>query len=128
MKIFVTGGAGYIGSHCVKALGLEGHEICVYDNLSTGHRAAVLPGAGFVQADLADAAAVEAVLADLSVEPPAPRLAANREAIDRLFAPDTLEGILAALESSHALAQAIKLARELPKDALVEIEVIAACK
>jgi NAD(P)-dependent dehydrogenase (short-subunit alcohol dehydrogenase family) len=36
MKILVTGGAGYIGSHVVKALGKLGHEIVVYDNLSTG--------------------------------------------------------------------------------------------
>ena len=38
MKIFVTGGAGYIGSHVVKALGEAGHEIVVFDNLSTGDR------------------------------------------------------------------------------------------
>ncbi|MCG6538438.1 MAG: UDP-glucose 4-epimerase GalE, partial [Syntrophales bacterium LBB04] len=44
MKIFVTGGAGYIGSHVVKLLGLKGHEILVYDNLSTGHEWAVLYG------------------------------------------------------------------------------------
>jgi UDP-glucose 4-epimerase len=41
MKILVTGGAGYIGSHVVKALGKLGHEIVVYDNLSTGHSWAV---------------------------------------------------------------------------------------
>jgi UDP-glucose 4-epimerase len=44
MKILVTGGAGYIGSHIVKALGQIGHEIVVYDNLSTGHAWAVLYG------------------------------------------------------------------------------------
>ncbi len=44
MKILVTGGAGYIGSHVVKALGRIGHEIVVYDNLSTGHSRAVLYG------------------------------------------------------------------------------------
>ena len=53
MKVFVTGGAGYIGSHVVKALGGEGHEILVYDNLSTGHDWAVLSGR-LVQGDLAD--------------------------------------------------------------------------
>ena len=37
MKFLVTGGAGYIGSHVVKALGKLGHELVVYDNLSTGH-------------------------------------------------------------------------------------------
>lgn len=44
MRIFVTGGAGYIGSHVVKALGRDGHHILVYDNLSTGHEWAVLFG------------------------------------------------------------------------------------
>jgi len=53
VKVFVTGGAGYIGSHVVKALGGEGHEILVYDNLSTGHDWAVLSGR-LVEGDLAD--------------------------------------------------------------------------
>jgi len=53
MKILVTGGAGYIGSHVVKALGIHGHEILVYDNLSTGHEWAVLFGR-LVKGDLSD--------------------------------------------------------------------------
>lgn len=44
MHILVTGGAGYIGSHAVKALGKAGHQITVIDNLSTGHKAAVTYG------------------------------------------------------------------------------------
>ncbi len=52
-KIFVTGGAGYIGSHVVKALGEKGFELLVYDNLSTGHKEAVLYGK-LIQGDLAD--------------------------------------------------------------------------
>ncbi len=39
--VLVTGGAGYIGSHAVKALVLAGHRVVVYDNLSAGHAAAV---------------------------------------------------------------------------------------
>ena len=35
--ILVTGGAGYIGSHCVMALLEKGFDVVVYDNLSTGH-------------------------------------------------------------------------------------------
>ena len=55
MKIFITGGAGYIGSHIVKLLGEKGHDILVYDNLSTGHDWAVLFGK-LVQGDLEDKA------------------------------------------------------------------------
>ena len=44
MKILITGGAGYIGYHVVKALGQLGHDIIVYDNLSTGHKEAVTYG------------------------------------------------------------------------------------
>ncbi len=53
MRILVTGGAGYIGSHVVKALGQRKHEILVYDNLSTGHEWAVLYGR-LVKGDLSD--------------------------------------------------------------------------
>lgn len=53
MKILITGGAGYIGSHAVKALGQIGHELVIYDNLSTGHREAVTYGK-LVVGDLTD--------------------------------------------------------------------------
>ena len=43
-RIFVTGGAGYIGSHMVAALGEKGFDVLVYDNLLTGHRDALLHG------------------------------------------------------------------------------------
>jgi len=49
MKVFVTGGAGYIGSICAEELLNAGHEVTVYDNLSEGHRSAVDPRARFVQ-------------------------------------------------------------------------------
>jgi UDP-glucose 4-epimerase len=53
MRILVTGGAGYIGSHTVKQLLARGHEVTVYDNLSAGHRAAV-PAERLVVGDLRD--------------------------------------------------------------------------
>jgi UDP-glucose 4-epimerase len=53
MKVFVTGGAGYIGSHIVKSLGEQGHDILIYDNLSTGHDWAILAGR-LVRGELAD--------------------------------------------------------------------------
>ena len=41
MKIFVTGGAGYIGSHTVLELGRNGHQVLVFDNLTTGNIEAI---------------------------------------------------------------------------------------
>jgi UDP-glucose 4-epimerase len=54
MKVFVTGGAGYIGSICVEQMLDAGHELIVFDNLSEGHRQAVDKRAEFHEGDLAD--------------------------------------------------------------------------
>jgi len=54
MKIFVTGGAGYIGSICVQQLIEQGHQVIVFDNLSEGHRLAVHPQAKFIEGDFGD--------------------------------------------------------------------------
>ncbi len=63
MKILVTGGAGYIGSITVEKLIEAGEAVVVFDNLYQGHRDAVHPDAVFVQGDLADRTAVDAVIA-----------------------------------------------------------------
>ena len=63
-RFLVTGGAGYIGSHLVALLCARGEQVVVLDNLSTGHRAAVPDGVRLVVADLADEAAVDALLAE----------------------------------------------------------------
>ena len=60
VKILVTGGAGYIGSHVVKLLGENGYKVLTYDNLSTGHKWAVLYG-DLIKADLADKKALRKV-------------------------------------------------------------------
>jgi len=54
MNVFVTGGAGYIGSICVEELLNAGHQTTVFDNLTEGHRSAVDRRARFVQGDLAN--------------------------------------------------------------------------
>jgi UDP-glucose 4-epimerase len=62
MNILVVGGAGYIGSHMVKLLGRRGCHVTTLDDLSSGHRDAVLAG-DFVQSDMADAELLRSVFA-----------------------------------------------------------------
>lgn len=62
MHIFVTGGAGYIGSNCVEQLLLRGDRVTVFDNLSEGHRAAVHPDARLVEGDLRDRGQIHAAM------------------------------------------------------------------
>lgn len=62
MKIFVTGGAGYIGSATAEALIKAGHSVTVYDSLVTGHRKAVPAGAEFIHASLDDSHALAEAL------------------------------------------------------------------
>ncbi len=54
MRILVTGGAGFIGSHIVDSYIKKGHEVSVIDNLSTGDRKNLNPAAKFYQADIRD--------------------------------------------------------------------------
>ncbi len=62
MKVFITGGAGYIGSVCSELLLNEGHEVAIFDNLIEGHRRAVDSRARFIQGDLADRDQIERAL------------------------------------------------------------------
>jgi UDP-glucose 4-epimerase len=71
MKVLVTGGAGYIGSHVTDLLINRGYEVVVLDNLYTGHREAVHPKATFAYGDLL-----------------------NKQVVDDLFAAHQFEGIL----------------------------------
>lgn len=68
MRTLLIGGAGYIGSAIAHHLLDEGHEPFVLDNLSTGARAAVPKGVGFVQADCGDADALKAAIRDWRIE------------------------------------------------------------
>ena len=67
MRVLVTGGAGYIGSHAAKALAQAGHQPLVLDNLSAGHGWAVKWGPLF-EKDLADVESLRRVLKDERVE------------------------------------------------------------
>ncbi|HWA84839.1 MAG TPA: UDP-glucose 4-epimerase GalE [Opitutus sp.] len=62
MNVLVVGGAGYIGSHCVRQLVAAGHRPVVLDNLVYGHRAAVAPDIAFHEANLGDEQAVTEIL------------------------------------------------------------------
>jgi len=61
MNVLVTGGAGYVGSHAVRALLAAGHGVAVLDNLSAGHAKAVPPEADLIVGDLEDAILLDAV-------------------------------------------------------------------
>jgi UDP-glucose-4-epimerase GalE len=67
MRVLVTGGAGYVGSHAAYLLDKSGHDVLVYDNLSLGHRAAVKPSQ-LVEGDLRDRGLLENVLRDKRIE------------------------------------------------------------
>lgn len=65
MRVLVTGGAGFIGSHVVDALLERGHEVTVLDDLSTGSRRNLAAGAAFEEIDLRDRARVHGLVARL---------------------------------------------------------------
>ena len=68
MRVLVTGGAGYIGSVVSEQLVNDGHEVVIYDNLSKGHRGAVVEGARFVQGDLLEADQLRQTLNDNRID------------------------------------------------------------
>ena len=66
MRVLVTGGAGFIGSHVVEALLLQGAEVAVVDDLSSGRRENLPAGARFFEQDLRDAEGVAAVFEEVA--------------------------------------------------------------
>jgi UDP-glucose 4-epimerase len=68
MNVLVVGGAGYIGSHCVRQLLAAGHNPVVLDNLVFGHRAALSPAIRLYEANLGDEVAVGKILKDEKIE------------------------------------------------------------
>ncbi len=67
MNILVTGGAGYIGSHVLKALLKEGHQVVTFDNLQKGHKKAII-GGKFIKGDLADKELLNQVMEKNQIE------------------------------------------------------------
>ena len=61
MKVLVTGGSGYIGSHCARELARRGHQVVIYDDLSTGHEF-LSRGFELIKAGVGDAAALQRAL------------------------------------------------------------------
>ena len=100
-RILVTGGAGYIGSHVVLALGEAGYEVLTYDNLSTGNRDAVLHG-GLVVGDLADRDLLARTLND--------------------FRPDAVIHFAASIEVGESVAKPLKYYRNNTVNALGLLE------
>jgi UDP-glucose 4-epimerase len=68
MSVLVVGGAGYIGSHCVRQLLAAGHRPVVLDNLVYGHRGAIPPGVTLHEGNLGDESFVGRVLRDEKIE------------------------------------------------------------
>jgi len=136
--LFPDVGAGWYLSRLAGRLGpflaltgarLDGAE-CLWAGLATHY----LPSEALAEAKAriaADPATIEAVLGELSTEPPEPRLAANIEQIDRLFASDRLEDIFAALEndpSDWAAKELATLRAKSPLTLKVALRQIAGAK
>ena len=102
-RVLVTGGAGYIGSHVVLALGQAGCDVLTYDNLSTGRREAVLAG-DLVVGDLADRELLAKTLVD--------------------YRPDIVMHFAASIEVGESVADPLKYYRNNSVNALNLIEAL----
>jgi UDP-glucose-4-epimerase GalE len=104
-QVLVTGGAGYVGSHAVKALRAAGYGVTVYDNLSAGHRAATL-GAPLIEGDIGDVDAVRRALREtgaVAVMHFAAWLNVNDSVRDPVgYYRNNVLGTLATIEAMHA--------------------------
>ena len=68
MAILICGGAGYIGSHAVRALRAQGRAVVVLDNLRTGHRQSLPADVPFVEGDMRDPALLDDVFTRHAVD------------------------------------------------------------
>jgi len=106
MKWMLTGGAGYIGAHILRALHDQGHDVVVLDDLSTGLRRKVSEGVPFVQASILDTGSVTRALADHQVDGVI-HLAAKKsvgESVEQphMYFEQNVQGTMALLEAIKA--------------------------
>jgi UDP-glucose 4-epimerase len=105
LKVLVTGGAGYVGSHAVRRLLRSGHEVVVYDNLSRGHAEAV-PAEILVRGELADGGALAGLLSDRGIDAvmhfAAYALVGESVADPALYYRNNIEGTLSLLEAMRS--------------------------
>ncbi len=104
MRALVTGGAGFIGSHLVDALLARGDDVVVLDNLATGKRANVAPGAAFVEGDVADPAALRPAIAGCDIVYHQAALGSVVRSVARPLTSDVanVHGTLSVLEGARA--------------------------
>ena len=104
MRVLVTGGAGYIGSHMVRTLRRARHDVVVVDDLSSGHRETVPDDVPFVRADVSDRARVTEALRTHRTEAIlhfASRIQVGESVVDpRLYFVGNLGASIALLESA----------------------------
>jgi UDP-glucose 4-epimerase len=104
MRVLVTGGAGYIGSHMVRTLRRARHDVVVVDDLSSGHRESLPEDVPFIQADVADRPRVTEALRAHRVEAIlhfASRIQVGESVVDpRLYFVGNLGASIALLESA----------------------------
>jgi UDP-glucose 4-epimerase len=105
LRILVTGGAGFIGSHVTDRFVALGHEVAVLDNLSTGRREFVNPKARLFVTDLTDAAGLERAVAE--------------------FRPEVVDHHAAQIDVRHSVTDPVHDART---NILGGIELLQACR
>lgn len=111
-------------------LALTGHRLDGAECVALGLASHYLPAEALEEAKAriaGDPAAVEAILAELAIPAPEPRIAAHREALDRLFAADTVEGVFSALEADGgewAAAQLATLRTKSPQSMKVSLRLV----